>query len=98
MLVLFKTIAGEWNIGYKMVSCTFHMCGTCNIYFLRLRLHSNSLWHSNHEVVLPFRTSSYNDGKESDDNEAQIAMCTLRSFPYLPKHCIEFAQQAYFSD
>ena len=52
----------------------------------------------NHEVILPFRTSSYNDGKESDDNEAQIAMCTLRSFPYLPKHCIEFAKQAYFSD
>jgi len=52
----------------------------------------------NHEVILPFRTSSYNDGKESDDNENQIAMCTLRSFPYLPKHCIEFAKQAYFSD
>mmetsp|Transcript_33380 Transcript_33380/g.67356 ORF Transcript_33380/g.67356 Transcript_33380/m.67356 type:complete len:909 (-) Transcript_33380:2508-5234(-) len=52
----------------------------------------------NSEVVLPFRTSSYNDGKESDDNENQIAMCTLRSFPYLPKHCIEFAKQAYFSD
>lgn len=53
---------------------------------------------ANHEVILPFRTSSYNDGKESDDNENQIAMCTLRSFPYLPKHCIEFAKQAYFSD
>ena len=52
----------------------------------------------NHEVILPFRTSSYNDGKESDDNEAQIAMCTLRSFPYLPKHCIEYAKQAYFAD
>jgi len=52
----------------------------------------------NHEVILPFRTSTYNDGKESDDNENQIAMCTLRSFPYLPKHCIEFAKQAYFSD
>ena len=52
----------------------------------------------NHEVILPFRTSSYNDGEESDDNEAQIAMCTLRSFPYLPKHCIEYAKQAYFSD
>ena len=25
-------------------------------------------------------------------------MCTLRSFPYLPMHCIEFAKQAYFSD
>ena len=52
----------------------------------------------NHEVILPYRTSSYNDGKESDENENQIAMCTLRSFPYLPLHCIEFAKQSYFSD
>jgi ubiquitin-activating enzyme E1 len=52
----------------------------------------------NSEVVLPFRTSTYNDGKESDDNESQIAMCTLRSFPYLPKHCIEYAKQSFFSD
>lgn len=53
---------------------------------------------SNHEVILPFRTSTYNDAKEDDSNENQIAMCTLRSFPYLPMHCIEFAKQAYFSD
>jgi ubiquitin-activating enzyme E1 len=52
----------------------------------------------NHEVILPYRTSTYNDGKESDENENQIAMCTLRSFPYLPLHCIEFAKQAYFAD
>jgi Ubiquitin-activating enzyme active site/ThiF family len=52
----------------------------------------------NHEVILPYRTSTYNDGKESDENENQIAMCTLRSFPFLPLHCIEFAKQAYFSD
>lgn len=53
---------------------------------------------SNHEVILPYRTSTYNDAKEDDSNENQIAMCTLRSFPYLPMHCIEFAKQAYFSD
>lgn len=53
---------------------------------------------SNHEVILPFRTSTYNDAKEDDSNENQIAMCTLRSFPYLPIHAIEFAKQAYFSE
>ena len=53
---------------------------------------------SNHEVILPFRTSTYNDAKEDDSNENQIAMCTLRSFPYLPIHCIEFAKQAFFAD
>ena len=44
----------------------------------------------NHEVVLPFRTFSFNDGKESDAGEGMIAMCTLRLFPYLSKHCIKF--------
>lgn len=53
---------------------------------------------SNSDVFLPHLTKSYNDGTESDTNENQIAMCTLRSFPYLPLHCIEFAKQAYFSD
>eukprot|EP00421_Protoceratium_reticulatum_P041227 CAMPEP_0168451102 /NCGR_PEP_ID=MMETSP0228-20121227/48465_1 /TAXON_ID=133427 /ORGANISM="Protoceratium reticulatum, Strain CCCM 535 (=CCMP 1889)" /LENGTH=1211 /DNA_ID=CAMNT_0008465713 /DNA_START=29 /DNA_END=3664 /DNA_ORIENTATION=+ len=53
---------------------------------------------SNSDVFLPGLTKSYNDGVESDSNENQIAMCTLRSFPYLPLHCIEFAKQAYFSD
>eukprot|EP00437_Effrenium_voratum_P008460 CAMPEP_0181426606 /NCGR_PEP_ID=MMETSP1110-20121109/15748_1 /TAXON_ID=174948 /ORGANISM="Symbiodinium sp., Strain CCMP421" /LENGTH=1216 /DNA_ID=CAMNT_0023549803 /DNA_START=89 /DNA_END=3739 /DNA_ORIENTATION=+ len=52
----------------------------------------------NSDVFLPGLTKSYNDGVESDANETQIAMCTLRSFPYLPLHCIEFAKQAYFSD
>jgi len=52
----------------------------------------------NSDVFLPHLTKSYNDGIETDANEAQIAMCTLRSFPYLPLHCIEFAKQAYFSD
>lgn len=53
---------------------------------------------SNSDVFLPTLTKSYNDGKEDDSNETQIAMCTLRSFPYLPLHCIEFAKQAFFSD
>lgn len=53
---------------------------------------------SNSDVFLPSLTKSYNDGTESDANETQIAMCTLRSFPYMPLHCIEFAKQSYFSD
>lgn len=69
------------------------------LFYLKPLLESGTLGtKSNHEVVLPFRTSTYNDAKEDDSNENQIAMCTLRSFPYLPLHCIEFAKQAYFSD
>ena len=51
---------------------------------------------SNSDVILPFRTSTYNDGE--DPPETAIAMCTLRSFPYLPLHCIEFAKQALFTE
>ena len=69
------------------------------IFYSKPLLESGTLGtKSNHEVILPFRTSTYNDAKEDDSNENQIAMCTLRSFPYLPLHCIEFAKQAYFSD
>merc|ERR1719361_1813846 len=50
----------------------------------------------NGEVVLPNLTKSYNDGVENDDNETQIAVCTLRNFPYLPIHCIEYAKEASF--
>eukprot|EP00494_Astrolonche_serrata_P024546 UN24805 len=51
----------------------------------------------NSEVILPHMTKSYNDGVEDDNNETQIAMCTLRNFPYLPLHCIEYAKQQTFS-
>uniref|UniRef100_A0A7S4NBG5 THIF-type NAD/FAD binding fold domain-containing protein n=1 Tax=Odontella aurita TaxID=265563 RepID=A0A7S4NBG5_9STRA len=71
----------------------------CCLFYGKPLLESGTLGTKcNHEVILPHRTSSYNDGKESDENENQIAMCTLRTFPYLPLHCIEFAKQAYFSD
>lgn len=51
---------------------------------------------TNSETILPFRTSTYNDGE--DPPEVGIAMCTLRSFPYMPLHCIEFAKQALFQE
>jgi len=52
----------------------------------------------NSDVFLPGLTKSYSDSAENDTNETQIAMCTLRSFPYLPVHCIEYAKQAFFQD
>jgi len=69
------------------------------LFFSKPLLESGTLGTKcNGEIILPFKTKSYNDGKESDDNENQIAMCTLKNFPYLPLHCIEFARQSYFSD
>jgi ubiquitin-activating enzyme E1 len=71
----------------------------CCLWYGKPLLESGTLGtKSNSDVFLPNLTKSYNDGTESDANENQIAMCTLRSFPYLPLHCIEFAKAAYFSD
>mmetsp|Transcript_3005 Transcript_3005/g.6757 ORF Transcript_3005/g.6757 Transcript_3005/m.6757 type:complete len:1300 (+) Transcript_3005:21-3920(+) len=68
------------------------------LFYSKALLESGTLGtKSNSETILPFRTSTYSDAKEDDSNENQIAMCTLRSFPYLPIHAIEFAKQAYFS-
>ncbi len=53
---------------------------------------------NNSEIAVPFVTQSYSDGGDGDGQENAIAMCTLRSFPYLPLHCIEMAKQQYFSE
>ena len=44
----------------------------------------------NSEVFLPFKTMSYSDGV--DEEPDAIAMCTVRNFPHLPLHCIEWAK------
>jgi ubiquitin-activating enzyme E1 len=53
---------------------------------------------TNCEVAVPYVSQSYSDGGDGDGQENAIAMCTLRSFPYLPLHCIEMAKQQYFSE
>eukprot|EP01125_Pyxidicula_operculata_P003291 TRINITY_DN1387_c1_g1_i1.p1 TRINITY_DN1387_c1_g1~~TRINITY_DN1387_c1_g1_i1.p1 ORF type:complete len:1128 (-),score=342.35 TRINITY_DN1387_c1_g1_i1:272-3655(-) len=51
---------------------------------------------ANSEIILPFKTKSYSDHEKIDEDEA-IPMCTLRNFPHLIEHCIEWAR-AIFSD
>ena len=53
---------------------------------------------TNAEVILPFQTGSYNDGSDEEAPGVGIAMCTLKQFPYLPLHCIEFAKQAMYME
>jgi len=86
-----------WNALDNVVARKY--TDSCCLWFKLPLLESGTLGtKSNGDVFLPNQTKSYNDGKENDANETQIAMCTLRSFPYLPIHCIEYAKQAYFSD
>jgi len=51
----------------------------------------------NSQVVVPHLTQSYTDGPTQADDEDAIPMCTLRNFPSLIEHCIEWAR-AQFTD
>ncbi|CAN0463497.1 unnamed protein product, partial [Discosporangium mesarthrocarpum] len=48
------------------------------------------------KVVVPHVTASYADGPKDQADEV-IPMCTLRNFPSLIEHCIEWAR-AQFED
>jgi ubiquitin-activating enzyme E1 len=47
-------------------------------------------------VILPFKTSSYGESQDQEQGEG-IPMCTLRNFPHLIDHCIEWGR-AQFTD
>ncbi|CAM9241253.1 unnamed protein product [Chrysoparadoxa australica] len=51
----------------------------------------------NVQVVVPHLTASYADGPKDQADEDNIPMCTLRNFPSLIEHCIEWAR-AQFED
>ncbi|KAG5466887.1 hypothetical protein LSCM1_01064 [Leishmania martiniquensis] len=50
----------------------------------------------NVDIIVPGRTSSYADGGAADQTGG-VPMCTLRNFPYIYDHCIEWAR-AQFDD
>lgn len=50
----------------------------------------------NVQVIVPHLTASYTDIKDGEE-EDHIPMCTLRNFPSLIEHCIEWAR-AQFTD
>ncbi|CAJ1448985.1 unnamed protein product [Effrenium voratum] len=48
----------------------------------------------NVDPVVPFKTQTYRDGGQADEGGG-IPMCTLRNFPHLPDHCIEWARDQF---
>eukprot|EP00455_Lapot_gusevi_P024090 TRINITY_DN24_c0_g1_i5.p1 TRINITY_DN24_c0_g1~~TRINITY_DN24_c0_g1_i5.p1 ORF type:complete len:1100 (-),score=574.74 TRINITY_DN24_c0_g1_i5:196-3444(-) len=48
---------------------------------------------ANSEIILPHATTSYSDHKEQETGG--IAACTLRNFPHLIEHCIEWARPQF---
>lgn len=51
----------------------------------------------NVQVVVPHVTASYADGPKDQADDA-IPMCTLRNFPSLIEHCIEWARSVCQKD
>ena len=49
----------------------------------------------NSQIVIPDKTESYSDS--TDPEEKNIPMCTLRNFPFLIEHCIEWSREKFFS-
>lgn len=71
-------------------------CRSC-VFYEKPLLESGTLGTKcNVQVVLPHKTESYSDHKDAED-EDNIPMCTLRNFPSLIDHCIEWAR-AQFTD
>jgi len=48
----------------------------------------------NVDPVVPFKTQTYRDGGQADEGGG-IPMCTLRNFPHLPDHCIEWSRDQF---
>ena len=49
----------------------------------------------NSQIIVPDKTESYTDSV--DPEEKHIPMCTLRNFPFLIEHCIEWSRERFFS-
>ena len=47
----------------------------------------------NTQVVIPYVSESY--ASSADPPETEIPMCTLKSFPYQPEHCIGYAKALF---
>jgi len=47
----------------------------------------------NSQVIIPHQTQSYNDSRDPD--EESIPLCTLKNFPYLIEHTIQWARDLF---
>jgi ubiquitin-activating enzyme E1 len=72
----------------------FYVDSQCVKYELSL-LESGTMGPSgNVDPVVPHKTRTYRDGGEAAEGGG-IPMCTLRNFPHLPDHCIEWARDQF---
>lgn len=100
--VLWEAPFGVWDLGNKMqragnegapfdIEILIHTCIYPSIHTYRVHTYKHT------QVVIPHVTASYGDGPKDQEDEDNIPMCTLRNFPNLIEHCIEWAR-AKFTD
>jgi ubiquitin-activating enzyme E1 len=66
------------------------------VFFRKPLLESGTLGtKANSEIILPFKTKSYREHEKNHGDEESIPMCTLRNFPHLIEHCIEWARAQF---
>lgn len=46
------------------------------------------------DTICPFKTRTYRDGGDAAEGGG-VPMCTLRNFPHLTEHCIEWARDQF---
>jgi ubiquitin-activating enzyme E1 len=65
------------------------------VFFGKSLLESGTLGtKANSEIVIPFKTRSYGDSQDPEEEDS-IPMCTLRNFPNLIEHCIEWSRAQF---
>ena len=50
---------------------------------------------ANSHVIIPFKTTQYSPPRQENTEQRAIAMCTLRNYPTLIEHCIEWARDNF---
>jgi ubiquitin-activating enzyme E1 len=72
----------------------FYVDEKCCFYELPLLESGTMGTGANVDVVVPHVTKSYADGGQADEGGG-VPMCTLRNFPHLIDHCIEWARAQF---
>lgn len=75
------------------VKARLHVDSACVAHGLPLLESGTSGTKGNTQVVLPGRTESY--GSSADPTEPSIPVCTLKSFPYLIEHTLQWARDVF---
>lgn len=87
-----ESLTGVWN-ALDNVHARRYSDSKCLLHSLPLIESGTQGTKANTEIILPFKTRSYSDTKDPETKE--IAACTLRNFPNLIVHCIEWAKPKF---